>query len=1235
MRKRFAFLLALLLVFLPILSLAEGEELLTNGDFSQGGDTVPDGWGQTRWTEDDLYSFFTQEWDEEYGPYVRITSPIANDARYEQKVKVKGNTCYHITALIRASGVEEGQGANLSIADTFTYSDCLTETGGEWVPVDFYIETYDGQKNLTLYLRLGGYGALSNGQADFARVSMVECEEPDDQLVYFLEDASADSEAGETGSGAFSRGMLLLIVLGVMVIAYLLRGGWVLENPREEKLPAYAIWVLLGAAFLLRALVAANTAGFGYDISCWKGWAQIVYQEGFAGFYTYGGFADYPPLYMMVLYPIGFLQSALNLAYDSKLFMLLVKLPSILADLGAAYLLFRLAGRKFREKEALGFALVYLLAPAVFVNASIWGQVDAILALAMVGVVYLLWNKKWIPASILMTAGILFKPQMIFIAPMFLPPLVRLIKEEKPVVWIRTLVISLAAAAVTALAIILPFSGGRPLSWIAELYTAAIGSYAYGSVNAANLPALLGGNWVSQSTKVLGLSYAVWGYLGIILSVAGTMVLCFKDKERDNGYFYAGLMITGIFTLAHSMHERYLFPALLLLAVGYALTGKKHQLLALAGLSLTAFLNQAVILLESYLPTEGIFTGLLCSLQVLIFAYMIVAAVFQARGQELPLPKLVFFRKSEEDQAKLPPAEIPAKPVAKWERWAVLGLTAVYAVVALVYLGHTKVPQTQWTVSEANQVVTLDLGDGHDPVYEIWQYRSLSSDGATLVIEESSDGESWENVATLVQDSGEAADVFKWYIDSCPATRRYLRLSFTHPLARMLEVAFKDEENNLLPVTIVDMQVSDPTGPEKLFDEQDAVPESPSQLDETYFDEIYHARTAWEFINGLYPYETTHPPLGKLIIALGIEIFGMTPFGWRFMGALFGILIIPLMYFAARELLKDGRFAFAATWMMTWDLMHFAHSRIATIDIFAVFWIVMMFFFMARYLALSHRAGERNRRLLWLALTGISFGLGCATKWICCYAGVGLAVIFFGDLIGFGRRDRKTWSEEHGGTGEILIRLGWCCIFFVGIPLLIYCLSYWPFMTDGVYRLSTVWNNQLYMYNYHSKLTATHFFMSPWYQWPFIVKPIWMYQNNHLASGMMGSIASFGNPAVWWPGALAIMALLIITIRQRGRDRVNLYICIGFLAQFLPWVFVTRCTFIYHYFASVPFIILALMRLWQMAAQRWPKVTKWIPLYLAVVLILFIFFYPAVSGLPVSSAYGKLMDWLPLWYFSY
>ena len=50
---------------------------------------------------------------------------------------------------------------------------------------------------------------------------------------------------------------------------------------------------------------AVSVYGYPNDIACWKGWSQTVYETGFAGFYESGQFADYPPVYIGVLYGIG------------------------------------------------------------------------------------------------------------------------------------------------------------------------------------------------------------------------------------------------------------------------------------------------------------------------------------------------------------------------------------------------------------------------------------------------------------------------------------------------------------------------------------------------------------------------------------------------------------------------------------------------------------------------------------------------------------------------------------------------------------------------------------------------------------------------------------------------------------------------------------------------------------------------------------------------------------------
>jgi predicted membrane-bound dolichyl-phosphate-mannose-protein mannosyltransferase len=161
-----------------------------------------------------------------------------------------------------------------------------------------------------------------------------------------------------------------------------------------------------------------------------------------------------------------------------------------------------------------------------------------------------------------------------------------------------------------------------------------------------------------------------------------------------------------------------------------------------------------------------------------------------------------------------------------------------------------------------------------------------------------------------------------------------------------MELVFRNSEGKIItPVNAGEYAT--------LFDEQELAVDRATNMNGTYFDEIYHARTAYEMINHYYCYENTHPPLGKEIMALGIMIFGMNPFGWRFMGTLFGVFMVIVMYLFARQFFKSTKYAALTTLLFTFDFMHFVQTRIATIDVFVVLFIMLSYYFMYKYTQLS------------------------------------------------------------------------------------------------------------------------------------------------------------------------------------------------------------------------------------------------------------------------------------------
>jgi dolichyl-phosphate-mannose--protein O-mannosyl transferase len=406
----------------------------------------------------------------------------------------------------------------------------------------------------------------------------------------------------------------------------------------------------------------------------------------------------------------------------------------------------------------------------------------------------------------------------------------------------------------------------------------------------------------------------------------------------------------------------------------------------------------------------------------------------------------------------------------------------------------------------------------------------------------------------------------------------------------------------------------------------------------TYFDEIYHARTAYEHTQGVSPYEVTHPPLGKLLLGIGIRLFGMVPFGWRFMGTLFGVLMLPAMYLLLKKMLGGTLIPACGTAILASDFMHFAQTRIATIDTYVVLFILLMYGFFWCYWD-----APRTRRSDWLpplALSGVCFGLGAASKWTGFYAGGGLAVLWLIDRVSRGVRMYKEGKRE-AFVKETVELVLWSLLFFVLVPACIYYLSYWPYGTaKGMHGLGmlfskdylrTVWDNQKYMLSYHSNVTASHPYSSVWWQWVLDIRPI-LYYLEYLPGNREQSIGAWLNPLLCWGGLCAMVCMVYQAAVKR--DRAAAFILIGYLAQLVPWLFVKRVVFEYHYFPSSVFLLLALAHVFRTMELRRAGTKRMILSYAIVSVVLFAAFYPALTGIEVPRAYDlKFLKWLGTWPF--
>ena len=141
----------------------------------------------------------------------------------------------------------------------------------------------------------------------------------------------------------------------------------------------------------------------------------------------------------------------------------------------------------------------------------------------------------------------------------------------------------------------------------------------------------------------------------------------------------------------------------------------------------------------------------------------------------------------------------------------------------------------------------------------------------------------------------------------------------------------------------------------------------------------------------------------------------------------------------------------------------------------------------------------------------------------------------------------------------------------------------------------------------------------------------------YLAVAVIGGLAALTGLFLLYRqlGTLSLDAMAAAAAGAEDRGLLwvgGLLVLVGFLSQYLPWVLVSRLTFIYHYFASVPFIILATAQALRYLERHSRRASHGLAALLcAAAVILFIAFYPLASGLEVPRAWCDAMNWFDGW----
>jgi dolichyl-phosphate-mannose-protein mannosyltransferase len=426
-----------------------------------------------------------------------------------------------------------------------------------------------------------------------------------------------------------------------------------------------------------------------------------------------------------------------------------------------------------------------------------------------------------------------------------------------------------------------------------------------------------------------------------------------------------------------------------------------------------------------------------------------------------------------------------------------------------------------------------------------------------------------------------------------------------------------------------------------------------------------------------------HPPVGKWVIALGECMFGLTPFGWRFMPALFGTLAVLVTVRVGRRLTRSTLIGGAAGLLLAVDGMAISMSRTALLDSILVLWVLLAFAALlldrdrtrrrlaeqvlrfrddrAALTRLGEGIGPRTGLRPWRWVAGLALGLACATKWSGLWYLVAFGVMTVVWDVGMRRLIGVRTPRALAGAGiDGVLAL----VSMVGTAFVVYLASWtgWLRTTGGWDRgwadtnpaqagwgwvpnaLRSLWHYHGAMLDFNTHLASPHPYQSNAWSWLLQTRPTSFFyesytngQNGCAVDKCSAEVIALGNPIVWW-GATA--ALVYLTWRWFSRrDWRAGAVVLGILAGWAPWLgFQGRTIFTFYSVAFVPFMCLALAMMLGaiLGPADAPPRRRTIGATAVGAIVLLVvacgwFFYPVWTGETLPYTAWHIRMWFPTW----
>ncbi|MFC0539905.1 glycosyltransferase 87 family protein [Kutzneria chonburiensis] len=310
------------------------------------------------------------------------------------------------------------------------------------------------------------------------------------------------------------------------------------QAPPRRSLPRIGVVavVVIAAAALRMAFLSYETG----DARIFLSWYEhIASNGGFAALKDIS-FANYNVTYLYLLAALSYLPVTPLIG---------IKVLSAAFDFLLGYFVYRLVALRYPGKwwPVLAGALTLFL-PTVVVNASMWGQADAMYAAFAVGGVYFVLRRRPWLACVFVGIAFALKLQTVFLFPLLL-----LLVLLRFMPWKTLLAIPLVYVVLDIPALLI----GTSPSQLLEVYVSQTGTFDLLTLNAPNVYQYLGTSVTSSAIRITGI--LVTGFLVLALIVA----VWWRRVEMSSTRIILAATVSVLLVpyFLPAMHERYFFLA--------------------------------------------------------------------------------------------------------------------------------------------------------------------------------------------------------------------------------------------------------------------------------------------------------------------------------------------------------------------------------------------------------------------------------------------------------------------------------------------------------------------------------------------------------------------------------------------------------------------------------------------------------------------------------------------------